>query len=418
MQTAPRDQPWTAQDGARPDGALQSRPAPPFIDLFGRQPVRITAEGRHLVAYGFGRQRIAIPAGSILEVATRGPAVIVVDHDRRILLKAPGTWEPIGLAAVCYLLGVPLSRYRVTRRRGRARAYQARAYQAGGQPAPDWPRAPGYRRLRVRPRGFALGMIALMLLALALLGAGIAAGVAVAVALPVSIGSVRNLIGVVCGAAGAVLALWLFTMGTRAGLAAARWAAASLALRSPAPWTPFYPRGGTPGWRRKLLTTAMVLAVPAVIGWGPGVGIATLVHGFSDQALVAHLRADGERAPGLVIAVPHYSTDSDGDPEVDYVPTLYFSAGGMPFMPADPAIGGCTWPAGQGLVTVVYDPSDPDTAAVAGQLRGSVWAGAPLGNLIAALVLTLALPVLIWRLVVRLQRNRRAARDDLLEGIW
>jgi len=50
VHTAPRDQPWTVQGGPRPDGAPEARPGPPFIDLFGRQPARITAEGRQLEA--------------------------------------------------------------------------------------------------------------------------------------------------------------------------------------------------------------------------------------------------------------------------------------------------------------------------------------------------------------------------------
>jgi hypothetical protein len=35
-----------------------------------------------------------------------------------------------------------------------------------------------------------------------------------------------------------------------------------------------------------------------------------------------------------------------------------------------------------------------------------------------AALLTLALPVLIWRLARRVGRQRRATREDLIEGIW
>jgi hypothetical protein len=103
---------------------------------------------------------------------------------------------------------------------------------------------------------------------------------------------------------------------------------------------------------------------------------------------------------------------------ITYQPNLAFSAGAQRVLTPDPAIAGRTWPIGPDAVTVVYDPARPGTAAVSGQLRGSPWAGAPLGNLVSGALLTLALPVLTWRLVLRLRRRRRAARQDLLEGIW
>lgn len=91
-----------------------------------------------------------------------------------------------------------------------------------------------------------------------------------------------------------------------------------------APWSPFYPPDGNHGRREKLLTVALALGGPALIVWGPGVGIYALVHG--------------------------------GD--------------------------------------------------------------ARLGNLISGALLTLALPVLIWRLARRVSRQDRATREDLIEGIW
>jgi len=43
---------------------------------------------------------------------------------------------------------------------------------------------------------------------------------------------------------------------------------------------------------------------------------------------------------------------------------------------------------------------------------------ARLGNLVSGAVATLALPVLIWRLARRVSRQRRADREELIEGIW
>ena len=43
---------------------------------------------------------------------------------------------------------------------------------------------------------------------------------------------------------------------------------------------------------------------------------------------------------------------------------------------------------------------------------------ARLGNLVSGAVATLALPVLIWRLARRVSRQRRADREELIEGVW
>lgn len=389
-----------------------ARPGPPFTDLLGRQPVRITVEDGDLVGYGFSHQRVAVPAAAVSKVVLyRGQSLILLDHDRHMLLKAAGGWDSWNLRAVCASAGIPLPT-RVSR-------YGSYRRSAGGKrkrkPPPKYRRARDYRRLRVRPRGYVPAMIGLVCLAVFLAGLGVFAGVQFARALPGSIGSVRNLIGIAGGAAGAAAGLWLFTVGV---LAAIRWSAASLEIRSPAPWSPFYRRGQNLGRGRQLLTAAMVLAVLALVGWGPGVGIVTLVHGFSDQALVSHLRADGVPAPGIVMGIPQYSTDSDGNTEVTYQPNLVFNAGAQQVLTPDPAIGGRLWDISPAIVTVVYDPARPATAAVAGQLSGSPWGGAPLGNLISGALLTLALPVLTWRTVLRIRKRRRASRDDLLEGIW
>ncbi len=62
-----------------------------------------------------------------------------------------------------------------------------------------------------------------------------------------------------------------------------------------------------PGSPRR--TSASVFLVIALIGWGPGVGIASLAHGFRDSSLVAELRANGAAIQGTLIDVPQYSTD-------------------------------------------------------------------------------------------------------------
>jgi hypothetical protein len=412
VHAGPRDAPWSTADSATEDKP-QARPGPPFTDLLGRQPVRIVAEGHNIVAYGFGHQRIAIPGSSISKVIlNRTTSVVMLDRDEHVLLRAAGSWNPFGLDAVCSAVSAPRPiQSAMPARNGSAAARKRK------QPPPKWPKAASYRRLRVRPRGFAAGMIALGLVAIVFAVLGTFLGALPAVALPGSVGTVRNLIGIAGALIGLTAAVWLFRVCVRTGLAAIRWSTASRQLSSPAPWSPFYPRSANRGGG-KLLTAAMVLAVPALIGWGPGIGIVTLAHGFSDQALVSQLRKVGVQAPGLVVGIPQYSTDSDGNTTVTYQANLRFTVGPQSVLTPDPAIGGRIWPIGPDFVMVVYDPAQPETAAVQGQLHGSPWGGAPLGNLISSALLTLLLPVLLWRLVLRITKRRRAAREDMLEGLW
>jgi hypothetical protein len=147
-----------------------------------------------------------------------------------------------------------------------------------------------------------------------------------------------------------------------------------------------------------------------LIAWGPGVGIASLVHGFRDASLVAELRAEGVKTPGLLIDVRRFSTGDNGNTTVSDVPTLSF----LIWKATDPSIGGRPLPLDQAdpvetrdPETVVWLPSDPRVAATAQQLSGSVWHGAPTANLISGGLLTLALPALLWFLVLRVLRRRR-----------
>jgi hypothetical protein len=303
----------------RPELPAEVRPGSPLSDLRGRQPVRITVEGRNLVCCGFRDQRVEIRSGSVSAVVLDGDrSLILIDRDGRMLLQAPGDWNSYALGALCRRAGLP--------RPTRMDRYAGIRADDKHPSARAWPRAPGYRKLRVRPLGFIPARIVLACGVVASAGAGLGAVAALALSLPASVGSVRNLLATAGGAAGGAAGLWLFTVGVRAGRAAVRWAAASREIGSLAPWSPFYP----PGDRRRreqLVTGAMVIAVPALVAWGPGVLIATLGH-------------------------------------------------------------------------------------------GPPWAGAALGNLISGALLTLALPVLAWRTVRRLRDQRRAARQDLIEGIW
>jgi hypothetical protein len=164
----------------------------------------------------------------------------------------------------------------------------------------------------------------------------------------------------------------------------------------------------------------LVALVVALIGWGPGVGIASLVHGQRDASLVAELRAQGVPAPGLLVDVQQSSTGSNGDVTVTDVPTLSY----LGRTTTDPSIGGrplpldADDPAGtRELETVVFLPSDPQVAAAKQQITGSVWHGAPTANLITGGLFTLALPVLLWLLVLRVRRLRWRRTKGMVEDL-
>src|SRR5262249_35222944 len=149
----------------------------------------------------------------------------------------------------------------------------------------------------------------------------------------------------------------------------------------------FFQRRGTSDKWAGFVTAGMILLVPALIGWGPAVAIATGVHGVSDSHLVAGLRANGVRTQGFLIDVPDYGTDDNGNTTVTDVSTLAFRAGGQDWEDTDPSIGGRPLPLDSSdpidtrePVTVVYDPSDLNTAAALRQITGSVWHGAPTAN--------------------------------------
>jgi hypothetical protein len=94
-----------------------------------------------------------------------------------MLLRARGTWgatESDGFGKVCSILKIARPRYLTLRESRRQK--------------PRWQRAPGYRELRIRPRGFFLVRLALVLLGALLMALGTTAAVLAAAALPWGMG--------------------------------------------------------------------------------------------------------------------------------------------------------------------------------------------------------------------------------------
>ncbi len=422
---------FSPRSPAGADTAPEVYPLSGATDLLGRMPVRLRAEHGDLVAYGFENQRIAVPAARIGAVRIHrgwgkqwgrtGPALLVLDKSGRMLLRAPGAWGALprsmpmtpdlrpgsaalgSLGELCDSLKIARPEYLTAR--------EVRQQKA------TWQRAPGYQKVRIRSRGYLLTLLALAVFGLIAGGLGVAVGVLLARLLPWDIGDVRNLIGMVlCGAAVyGTFRLCNFT------LRALNWLAVSRNVGALAPPGRFF---GARYRRRSrklagLLTVLMVASIPALIVWGPLIGLVSLAHGFSDQALVSTLRQGSISTPGYVIDVPTYSTDSNGNTVVTDHPTLLFqTSSGVTMKTPDPAIAGWTWPMNpQQQVTIVYEPSDPTTAAVAGQISGSPWHGAPTGNVIAGALLTVALIPLTWLTVRRIRNKRRASREGFFEGM-
>jgi hypothetical protein len=167
------------------------------------------------VPYGFG-QRSAIPSGAIGGVctvasfrmgsSTRSRSLLVLDHDQRVLLRPKGRWETYGeLSAICQRAGVSaptcITPRQVTRPAG-SPSRRSRRRKVVRQ-LPSFVRAPGYRKLRTKPRGTTLRVLALRGLFALTIGFGSYLGVTPAVLLPEAVGKVRILIGII-GLAGHV----------------------------------------------------------------------------------------------------------------------------------------------------------------------------------------------------------------------
>jgi hypothetical protein len=249
---------------------------------------------------------------------------------------------------------------------------------------------------------------------------GICLGVLPAVLLPEWFGAVRTLIGITGGVLGAAAGIWLGAAIRNQTVQALRWAVSSWTARTVAPPGRFFRRREPSARWAVLRTVGLAGLIVAMAGWGPGVGIASLAHGLQDSALVAELRAHGVAAPGLLIDLPRYSTDSNGDTRETDVPTLSFLGQEV----TDPSIGGQPLPLDPGdpigtrqPVTVVFLPLNFSTAAASQQITGSVWHGAPTANMISASLLTLALPVAVRGFVARVRRLRRRRDGILLDDL-
>ena len=423
-------------DDLVPDSAHpQAFPATYPMDLRGRVRVKLCAEDGNLVAYGFGGQRIELPAKSVRSVITvssfrfgrriaHGRALLVLDHDERILLRASGLWETHGeVKKVCQAAKLP-SPTHVWPDSSRSSASSSKTAGRRGSTArrpPRYAKAPGYVKLRIKSRGAPLRVLGLIALLLLTAGVGAFIGVLPAVALPEWFGAVRTLIGIAGPLLGLAGGLWVGGAVSHVVTDAVRWAVISLAAGTPAPLRRFFGRRREhPGAWSVAANVGLGLLVISLIGWGPGVGIASLVHGFRDSSLVAELRANGTTVPGTLIDVPQYSTDDNGNMTVIDVPTLSFLGN----QTTDPSIGGrpLALDASDPIdtdepETVVYLPSNPDAAAAKQQIAGSVWHGAPMANLISGGLLTLALPPLIWLLVLRIRRRRWRRAKEFVDDL-
>jgi hypothetical protein len=274
----------------------------------------------------------------------------------------------------------------------------------------------------MNPRGRTPRVLALIVLFLITAGLGGFIGAIPAVLLPEWFGAVRTLIGIVGAAFGVAGGIWAGAALTHLLADAVRWAATSWAAGTPAPASRFFARRREhPGAWLKAADVGLVFLVIALIGWGPGVGLTSLAHGFRDSSLVAELRADGTTIPGTLIDVPDYSTDDNGNTTETDVPTLSFLGN---VQVTDPSIGGRPLPLDaddptgtEEPETVVYLKSDPGVAAAEQQVTGSVWHGAPTANLISGGLFTLALPPLIWLLVLRVRRRRWRRAKEFVDDL-
>jgi hypothetical protein len=410
------------------------------MDLLGRIRVLLCAEDGNLACYGFGGQRVIIPAASAGAVVTvsryrtgrtgHSRALLVLDREQRILLAAGGLWETYGeVARVCRAAGLPSPEHVRTvavarSARGARSPAGKRSRRRSGvrvtRTVPRYQKAPGYRRLRTTPRTMPLRLLSTSVLFLLTMGLGVLLGVLPAVLLPEWFGTVRTLIGIVGAVLGVAGGSWLGAAIRHAAVNTLRWAVSSRAARTLAPPGRFFRRREPSARWQAFWTVALAGLIVGLVAWGPGVGIASLTHGLRDSALVAELRAHGVAGPGQLIDVPRYSTDSDGNTTETDVPTLRFFGQEV----ADPAIGGRPLPLDPDnptgtstLITVVFLPLDPGIAAAKQQITGSVWHGTPTANLISGSLLTLALPAAVWGFLVRVRRLRRRKNGKLLDDL-
>jgi hypothetical protein len=246
--------------------------------LFGEMPVRLRAEGTTLVAYGFGHQRVEIPAGSIGKVwiheeyetqqgATVGAGLLVLDKAHHVLLKVPGEWNRGPVGDLCGHLGL-------------RRKLDVIGPEIAARDVPWLKPAAEYRPLRVRPRGYwareAVAWVTPWLMSVA----GCVAGVLLPLALPDSVGDARDLLSMVLGVAGVPFGRWLSEYAGLSSLAALRWAAASRRAGSVAPVGRFLPVTVTDKFVDWLITGALGVTAPVLAIWGLVISCVAAAHGY------------------------------------------------------------------------------------------------------------------------------------------
>jgi hypothetical protein len=251
-------------------------PAEGRVGPLGEMPVRLRAEGEALVAYGFGGQRVEIPAQSIKQVwihpefealageRIRG-ALLVLDAKHRVLLRAPGVWGP-GVREVCQRLGlnkqpVVLGSMSASRR------------------VPSLVNAETCRRLRVRPAGGPIAKVAGGLTRIVFCLGGWTGGVLLGLRLPASVGDARIMVAIAGGAAGALAGAWLGNLCTRFGAGLVRWALASRRAGTLAPAGPFLRVSGASALTEQATLVVLAAAVPVLAIWGVAIEAITLSRG-------------------------------------------------------------------------------------------------------------------------------------------
>jgi hypothetical protein len=246
------------------------------VGPLGGMPVRLRAEGKALVAYGFGGQRVEIPARSIrqvwihpeFEVLPGGrvrAALLVLDAGHRVLLKAPGVWGP-GVQEVCQHLGLH-------------KQPVVLGPMSASRKVPSLTDAESCQRLRARPAGGLITRMAGRLGQTGLcLGGGIG-GVLLGLLLPTSVGDARTLIAIGLGATGALAGVWLYNFGTRFAAGAIRWAVASRRAQAPAPVGQFLRVSGASSWTELATSAILAAAVPVLAIWGVAIEAITLSRG-------------------------------------------------------------------------------------------------------------------------------------------
>jgi hypothetical protein len=244
--------------------------------VLGEMPVRLRAEGKALVAYGYGGQRVEIPARSIRQVwihpefegiageRVRG-ALLVLDGRQRVLLRAPGVWGP-GVRDVCQRL--ELNKQPVVL-----------GAMSAGRKVPSLTDAESCQRLRVRSARGRFALTAATLGRAALCVAGAVGGVLLGRLLPASVGDARTLVTVGLGVAGALFGVWLYNAGSRLAAGLIRWAVASRRAGSPAPAREFLHVSGTSKRIARATSAVLAAAVPVLVVWGAVIEAGTLSRG-------------------------------------------------------------------------------------------------------------------------------------------